>query len=74
MKKYTVKELKAECKRKGIKKYSKLKKAELILHCSVADAIKKKITVKELRQQCKKLKIKGYSKWKKSELMKNCNK
>ena len=74
MKNYTVKELKAECKRKGIKKYSKLKKAELILHCSVADAIKKKITVKELRQQCKKLKIKGYSKWKKSELMKNCNK
>ena len=74
LKNYTVKQLKAECKRKGIKGYSKLKKSELILHCSVSDARKKKITVKELRQQCKKLKIKGYSKWKKAELMKNCNK
>ena len=33
--KYTVKQLKAECKKKGIKGYSKLKKASLILHCSV---------------------------------------
>ena len=80
--KYTVKQLKAECKKKGIKGYSKLKKTELILHCSVTDEIssapkkakKTKITVKQLRQQCKKLKIKGYSKWKKAELMKNCNK
>lgn len=74
LKNYTIKELKAECKKKGIKGYSKLKKSELILHCSVSDARKKNITVKELRQQCKKLKIKGYSKWKKAELMKNCNK
>jgi len=74
LKNYTIKQLKAECKRKGIKGYSKLKKSELILHCSVSDARKKNITVKELRQQCKKLKIKGYSKWKKAELMKNCNK
>lgn len=74
LKNYTVKQLKAECKRKGIKGYSKLKKVELIFHCSVTDARKKNITVKELRQQCKKLKIKGYSKWKKVELMKKCNK
>jgi hypothetical protein len=75
--KYTVKQLKAECKKKGIKGYSKLKKAELILHCSVTDEIssapkKAKITVKQLRQMCKKLKIRGYSKWKKTELLKKC--
>jgi len=78
--KYTVKQLKAECKKKGIKGYSKLKKKELILHCSVTDEIssapkpkkKVKITVKELKKMCKKLKIRGYSKWKKAELLKNC--
>jgi hypothetical protein len=78
--KYTVKQLKAECKKKGIKGYSKLKKAELINFCSVTDAISgtekakkgKKITVKELKVMCKKLKIKGYSKWRKAELLKKC--
>lgn len=78
--KYTVKQLKAECKKKGIKGYSKKKKAELIIYCSVTDEISSapkgkknvKITVKELRKMCKSLKIKGYSKWKKAELLKNC--
>jgi len=78
--KYTVKQLKAECKKKGIKGYSKLKKAELINFCSVTDAISgtekakkgKKYTVKQLRAECKKLKIKGYSKWRKADLLKNC--
>ena len=78
--KYTVKQLKAECKKKGIKGYSKKKKAELIIYCSVTDEISSapkgkkgvKITVKELRKLCKSLKIKGYSKWKKAELLKNC--
>jgi len=78
--KYTVKQLKAECKKKGIKGYSKKKKAELIIYCSVTDEISSapkgkkpvKITVKRLRQMCKNLKIKGYSKWRKAELLKNC--
>lgn len=79
-KNYTVKELKGICKKKGIKGYSKLKKAELILYCSVIDAAthkkqvqkKNKTTVKELRKICKELKIKGYSKWKKAKLLENC--
>jgi hypothetical protein len=78
--KYTVKQLKAECKKKGIKGYSGKKKAELILYCSVTDEISSapkgkkpvKITVKELKKMCKKLKIKGYSKWRKAELLKKC--
>jgi hypothetical protein len=79
-KNYTVKQLKKICKDKGIKGYSKLKKAELILYCSVIDAAthkkqvqkKNKTTVKELRKICKELKIKGYSKWKKAELLEKC--
>jgi len=74
--KYTVKQLKAECKKKGIKGYSKLKKAELINFCSVTDAMgnnkNAKFNVKQLRKMCKKLKIKGYSKWKKAELLNKC--
>ena len=78
--KYTVPQLKAECKKKGIKGYSGKKKAELILYCSVTDEISSapkgkkpvKITVKELKKMCKKLKIKGYSKWRKAELLKKC--
>lgn len=76
VRKYTVKQLKAECKRKGIKGYSKKKKAELILFCAVTDATSTnknaKFTVVQLRKMCKKLKIKGYSKWKKAELLNKC--
>jgi len=83
-KNYTIAELKEICKEKGIKGFSKLKKLELIAHCSVTDATtekKKKInkilkektlSVVELRKICKELKIKGYSRWGKAELLKNC--
>lgn len=47
-KKYTVKELKKICKEKGIKGYSKLRKAELLKYC-----LKKQETKKKIKQEIK---------------------
>jgi len=68
----TVKGIKKICKEKGIKGYSKMKKAELKEKCLSAEQKIKTMTIPELKKMCKKNGIKGYSKMKKAELMKHC--
>lgn len=70
-----VKELKRECKERGIKGYSKLRKKELIeiLLRSENKEYKEgleRFTVKELKMMCKERGIKRYSKLKKKEIIK----
>jgi len=50
-KKYTVAELKKICKEKGIKGYSKLKKAELMKHCLKTKTPIKKIQNKKVNEK-----------------------
>ncbi len=66
-KKYTVKELKQICREKGIKGYSKLRKAELMKHC--LENIEKKKIPKKVKTQEKYLKF--YSKSKKGKVLSN---
>ena len=77
----TVAQLRAECKRLGIKGYSGLRKAELKKKCTAKKASKKAAakakpkkdkTVAQLRAECKRLGIKGYSGLRKAELKKKC--
>jgi hypothetical protein len=74
--KLNVKQLRAECKKKGIKGYSKWKKAELQKRClgkkQAKKQAKKSMTVKALKAECKRKGIKGYSKLKKAQLQKKC--
>ncbi len=76
MLKLNVKQLKAECKKKGIKGYSKMKKAELQKNCLGTKQAKKQamksMTIKQLKAECKRKGIKGYSKMRKAELQKKC--
>ena len=53
--KMKVKELKAECKRRGIKKYSKLKKQELINLLKPKEEGESKEEIKVLPKQKKKI-------------------
>jgi NAD(P)H-flavin reductase len=72
--KRTVKELKDECKAKGLRGYSTLKKAELVAllngKLSVTTAAKCGVgkTVKALKDDCKARGIKKYSTWNKAKL------
>ena len=79
----TVAEMKKICKKKGIKNYSKLKKAELKKHCLIEGDEKiqkakvpkkqvKKQTLAQLKKICKKKGIKGYSKLSRQQLLDRC--
>lgn len=78
----TVKELKEQCKKMGLKKYSLLKKDELIQLLkskgleitseSKKSKDKKTLKVGDLKKLCKEKGVKGYSKMKKKELETLC--
>ena len=71
----TVYQLKKICKEKGVRRYSTLRKAELIRRC-VTNAPQPRLphtlTVKELKRICKEKGIRVYSTLRKAELIEKC--
>lgn len=71
----SVKELKSICKDKGVRGYSKMRKAQILeklesLQFGEKSKAFESMTVKQLKVECRSLGIRGYSKLRKAEIVK----